>query len=71
MVTAVLFATVSHFFDRWRLAVLGVCLFIALLGLFAFTVWNVDSADAMSRTIHPCLLGDEPCNTPAPTPKPR
>lgn len=29
------------------------------------------SADAMSRTIHPCLLGDEPCKTPAPSPRPR
>jgi hypothetical protein len=29
------------------------------------------SADAMSWTIHPCLLGDEPCTTPPPTPKPR
>jgi hypothetical protein len=28
-------------------------------------------ADAMSRTIHPCLTGDEVCKTPAPTPKPR
>ena len=49
-------------------AILGVVAALALVVSVAVPL--VGPADARSRTIHPCLLGDEPCNTPAPTPQP-
>ena len=53
---------------RWRLA---LAVLVALNLGYAAVGPLAEPAAARSRTIHPCLLGDEPCNTPAPTPQPR
>ena len=55
---------------RLRLVIFAALMAVILLGLLLAFGPDVD-AGARSRTIHPCLLGDEPCTTPAPTPSPR
>jgi hypothetical protein len=59
-------------FRRLRLTLLaGLAVLVAFVIVTVVLTAAVESADARARQIHPCLLGDEPCNTPAPTPSPR
>jgi hypothetical protein len=66
-------ASLHQFAHRLRNRLLVLTLVVGtVLSLSVGTVFIVtDEVDARARTIHPCLLGDEPCNTPVPTPKPR
>jgi hypothetical protein len=51
--------------------VAALAILFALVFRFAALDATTESADARARTNHQRLLGDEPCNMPAPSPSPR